>query len=57
MSVKLSPEHAKTWLTLSCFSPPVPLVFQNEDDESVVPEATAECYTFQIPEDQSTYQF
>nr|XP_046265118.1 importin subunit alpha-1-like isoform X2 [Scatophagus argus] len=29
----------------------------NEDDESVVPEATAEGYTFQIPEDQSTFQF
>lgn len=30
---------------------------ENEDDESVVPEATADCYTFQIPEDQSTFQF
>ncbi|XP_070769127.1 importin subunit alpha-1-like isoform X1 [Enoplosus armatus] len=30
---------------------------ENEDDESVVPEATADCYAFQIPEDQSTFQF
>ncbi len=36
---------------------PVPLLFQNEDDESVVPEAIADSYAFQIPEDQSTFQF
>ncbi|XP_044047145.1 importin subunit alpha-1-like [Siniperca chuatsi] len=30
---------------------------ENEDDESVVPEATADCYAFQIPEDHSTFQF
>lgn len=29
----------------------------NEDDESLVPEATAECFTFQMPKDQSTFQF
>uniref|UniRef100_UPI0037E92791 importin subunit alpha-1-like n=1 Tax=Semicossyphus pulcher TaxID=241346 RepID=UPI0037E92791 len=29
----------------------------SEDDVSVVPEATAESYTFQIPEDQSSFQF
>uniref|UniRef100_A0A4W6FTT1 Importin subunit alpha n=1 Tax=Lates calcarifer TaxID=8187 RepID=A0A4W6FTT1_LATCA len=30
---------------------------ENEEDESVVPEATADSYAFQIPEDQSTFQF
>uniref|UniRef100_A0A3Q1HQH3 Importin subunit alpha n=1 Tax=Anabas testudineus TaxID=64144 RepID=A0A3Q1HQH3_ANATE len=30
---------------------------EHEDDESVVPEATADCYNFQIPQDQSTFQF
>uniref|UniRef100_A0A3B4V3Q9 Importin subunit alpha n=1 Tax=Seriola dumerili TaxID=41447 RepID=A0A3B4V3Q9_SERDU len=30
---------------------------ENEDDESVVPEATADSYTFQISKDQSTFQF
>ncbi|XP_036966171.1 importin subunit alpha-1-like [Acanthopagrus latus] len=29
----------------------------NENDQSVVPEATAESYTFQVPNDQSTFQF
>ncbi|XP_034395432.1 importin subunit alpha-1-like [Cyclopterus lumpus] len=29
----------------------------NENDESVVPEATPESYTFQMPNDQSTFQF
>lgn len=29
----------------------------SEDDESVVPEAAAECFTFQMPKDQSTFQF
>ncbi|XP_010778207.1 importin subunit alpha-1 [Notothenia coriiceps] len=30
---------------------------ENEEDDSVVPEATADSYTFQIPEDQSTFKF
>uniref|UniRef100_A0A665VN51 Importin subunit alpha n=1 Tax=Echeneis naucrates TaxID=173247 RepID=A0A665VN51_ECHNA len=30
---------------------------ENEDDQSVVPEATADCYNFQISKDQSTFQF
>ncbi|XP_023268494.1 importin subunit alpha-1-like [Seriola lalandi dorsalis] len=30
---------------------------ENEDDESVVPEATEDSYTFQISKDQSTFQF
>ncbi|KAM6941188.1 importin subunit alpha-1-like isoform 3-T3 [Lycodopsis pacificus] len=30
---------------------------ENEDDESVVPVAAESGYTFQIPEDQSTFQF
>lgn len=34
-----------------------PCFFQNENDQSVVPEATAESYTFQVPNDQSTFQF
>lgn len=55
MSMKPSPKHAKTLLIVS--PPAVPLVSQNEDDESVVPEATADCYAFQITEDQSTFQF
>ncbi|XP_030288425.1 importin subunit alpha-1 isoform X1 [Sparus aurata] len=29
----------------------------NEIDQSVVPEATTESYTFQVPNDQSTFQF
>ncbi|KAG7223706.1 hypothetical protein INR49_015433 [Caranx melampygus] len=30
---------------------------ENEDDDSVVPEATADSYSFQISQDQSTFQF
>ncbi|XP_068448556.1 importin subunit alpha-1-like [Clinocottus analis] len=30
---------------------------ENEDDESVVPEAAEDLYSFQIPKDQSTFQF
>uniref|UniRef100_A0A3P8RZS7 Importin subunit alpha n=1 Tax=Amphiprion percula TaxID=161767 RepID=A0A3P8RZS7_AMPPE len=30
---------------------------EENEDESVVPEANGDCYAFQIPEDQSTFQF
>ncbi|XP_013879103.1 importin subunit alpha-1 [Austrofundulus limnaeus] len=30
---------------------------KNEDDEFVLPEAHADCYAFQIPENQSTFHF
>ncbi|KAM9856505.1 importin subunit alpha-1-like [Aulostomus maculatus] len=31
--------------------------FSEENEESVVPEATADAFTFQMPENQSTFQF
>ena len=45
------------WWCCSSDRVPSPSLLQNEEDQAVAPGVTADGYAFQVPDDQSTFNF